>query len=59
VAQDEKRQGGKDRTPEGLPSAAESWRRNVEILELVDRIRTARRRRVADAPERDRPTRTR
>ncbi|HLY37906.1 MAG TPA: hypothetical protein VKU61_07710 [Candidatus Binatia bacterium] len=32
-----------------VPSAADSWRRNVEILELVNRIRSERGRR----PKRD------
>jgi len=37
-----------------VPTAAESWRRNIEILELVNRIRSERARR----PKRDgeRPT---
>ncbi|HJQ84777.1 MAG TPA: hypothetical protein VKA21_11915 [Candidatus Binatia bacterium] len=29
-----------------VPTAAESWRRNVEILELVNRIRATRRTRA-------------
>jgi hypothetical protein len=31
-----------DAEKRAVPSAAESWRRNVEILELVNRIRSAR-----------------
>ena len=37
--------GGAERR--AVPTAADSWRRNVEILELVNRIRTARERRSA------------
>lgn len=38
-----------------VPSAAESWRRNVEILDLVNRIRAVRARRAA-ARDAKRPT---
>ena len=37
-----------------VPTAAESWRRNIEILELVNRIRSARARRPQPTPPRPR-----
>jgi len=35
-----------------LPTPAESWERNIEILDLVNQIREARRRRLEEGRER-------
>jgi hypothetical protein len=45
-----KREAGDDAAARAVPSAADSWRRNVEILELVNRIRATRTQR-ASAPK--------
>ena len=48
MADDRKtRRPADDADKRAVPSAAESWRRNVEILDLVNRIRDARARRAA------------
>jgi len=49
-----RRESTDDSEKRAVPSAADSWRRNVEILELVNRIRSARARRPQPTPPRPR-----
>jgi hypothetical protein len=49
---DERKQQGKRATARALPTPAESWRRETEILELVKRIRDSRRQRHQPEPTR-------
>jgi hypothetical protein len=45
-----KRKVDEERSTEaGVPDAAESWRRNTEIHDLVNRIRDTRRERKSDS----------
>jgi len=48
-----------DAEKRSAPSAADSWRRNVEILELVNRIRSERARRAKRDGEHPTPPRPR